>query len=123
MLGKFVRALYGDISGDELKKFSLLSLTFFFIIGGYWLLRPLKDSIFFSSVGGAYQPKAKMFSVSNPESSDSLTAFFSRSDSNAFFYGSNNDFPIANFSVFPVSCRFQYSIDSNIYKLIVDSNV
>jgi AAA family ATP:ADP antiporter len=56
--------LYGDLTYTELRKFSLLGLTFLFIIGSYWLLRPLKDAVFFSIVGGReYQPIAKMLSV------------------------------------------------------------
>ena len=66
MLNRLIRALYGDISKDEIKKFSLLAITFFFVIGSYWLLRPLKDGLFFSIVGGKdWQPLAKMFSVVN----------------------------------------------------------
>lgn len=56
--------MYGEISVDELKKYSMLGLIFLFIIGSYWLLRPLKDAVFFSVVGGkAYQPYAKMLSL------------------------------------------------------------
>ena len=66
MVQRMVRAMYGDVSSDEIKKFGLLALTFFFIIGAYWLLRPLKDSIFFGTVGGGYQPIAKQFSISPP---------------------------------------------------------
>ena len=63
MFSRIVRALYGDISKEEMKKFGLLSLTFFFTIGGYWLLRPLKDGVFFTMVGKNYQPLAKLISV------------------------------------------------------------
>ncbi len=44
------RALWGDISGEEFKRFGLLSLTFLFIIGTYWLMRPLKDGLFMNIV-------------------------------------------------------------------------
>jgi AAA family ATP:ADP antiporter len=61
---RLIKALYGEISVDELRKFSLLALIFLFIIGSYWLLRPLKDAVFFTIVGGKhYQPYAKMLSV------------------------------------------------------------
>lgn len=63
MFSRLIRALYGDISSEEIKKFSLLSLIFFFTIGAYWLLRPLKDGLFFKMVGKQYQPTAKMLSV------------------------------------------------------------
>lgn len=63
MFSRIVRALYGDISNEEMKKFGLLSLTFFFTIGGYWLLRPLKDGVFFTMIGRNYQPLAKIISV------------------------------------------------------------
>lgn len=56
--------LYGELTYTELRKFSVLGLTFLFIIGSYWLLRPLKDAVFFSVVGGReWQPIAKMLSV------------------------------------------------------------
>jgi AAA family ATP:ADP antiporter len=63
MVSRLIRAIYGDISAKEIKKYSLLSMTFFFVIGTYWLLRPLKDAIFFGTVGGKYQPLAKTFSA------------------------------------------------------------
>jgi AAA family ATP:ADP antiporter len=56
--------LYGELTYRELHKFSLLGLTFLCIIGSYWLLRPLKDAVFFAVVGGReWQPIAKMLSV------------------------------------------------------------
>ena len=63
MLPKPLRMLWGDLSSEEVKKFGFLSFTFFFVIGSYWLLRPLKDGIFKSVVGMAYQPRAKMLSL------------------------------------------------------------
>ena len=63
MLPKPLRFLWGDLTSEELKKFGLLSAIFFFIIGSYWLLRPLKDGIFATLVGLEYQPMAKIFSV------------------------------------------------------------
>eukprot|EP01104_Vermistella_antarctica_P006363 TRINITY_DN17067_c0_g1_i1.p1 TRINITY_DN17067_c0_g1~~TRINITY_DN17067_c0_g1_i1.p1 ORF type:complete len:483 (-),score=93.76 TRINITY_DN17067_c0_g1_i1:23-1471(-) len=58
-----LRFLFGELSRAELVKYSLLSLTFLFIIGTYWLLRPLKDGVFSALVGLEYQPRAKMASV------------------------------------------------------------
>ena len=56
------RALWGDISGEEFKRFGLLSVTFLFIIGTYWLMRPLKDGLFIKIVGATYIPWAKIAS-------------------------------------------------------------
>lgn len=63
MFSRIVRALWGDLSKEELKKFSMLSLTFLFIIGTYWLMRPLKDALFMKIVGKLYIPYAKMASL------------------------------------------------------------
>jgi AAA family ATP:ADP antiporter len=45
------------------KKFGFLSLIFFFIVGSYWTLRPLKNALVKMSVGVSAIPMAKMFSV------------------------------------------------------------
>ncbi len=63
MLNKLLRTIWGDLSKDEFKKFGLLAVTFLLIIGAYWLLRPLKDGIFASTVGIKYQPTAKIISL------------------------------------------------------------
>jgi AAA family ATP:ADP antiporter len=63
MFSRLARALWGDLSREELKKFSMLSLTFLFIIGTYWLMRPLKDALFLKIVGKLYIPYAKMASL------------------------------------------------------------
>ena len=57
------QVLWGDISDDELKKFGLLALAFFLLIGSYWMLRVLKDA-FLGTLAGfkEYQPIAKMLS-------------------------------------------------------------
>lgn len=39
------RRVTGDLDGDELLKVLWLSATLFFVVGGYWLLRSLKDPI------------------------------------------------------------------------------
>lgn len=52
-----------QLSQGEFQKFGLLSLIFSAIIGTYWLLRPLKDSIFMSVVGSDYIPYAKFLSL------------------------------------------------------------
>jgi AAA family ATP:ADP antiporter len=64
MLKKVARALWGDFeSGAEVQKFGFLSVIFGLIIGTYWAMRPIKDSIFNAIVGMDYQPKAKMLSL------------------------------------------------------------
>lgn len=63
MLHRLKTILWGDISGEDLKKYGLLSFTFLFIIGTYWLMRPLKDGLFFKIVGKLYQPSAKIASL------------------------------------------------------------
>ncbi|HBS48557.1 TPA: hypothetical protein DEO28_01490 [Candidatus Dependentiae bacterium] len=63
MLARIVRWFWPDLSELEVKKYGLLSFAFFFIIGAYWLERPLKDGIFFPVVGKAWQPTAKIMSV------------------------------------------------------------
>ncbi|MCK4264741.1 hypothetical protein KAW80_00065 [Candidatus Babeliales bacterium] len=63
MLARLKKTMFGDIAPVEVKKYLLLALTFFFTIGAYWLLRPLKDGIFFNTVGKDLQPNAKWFSL------------------------------------------------------------
>ena len=61
-LHKIKKALWGDLSSEDMKQFGMLALTFAFIIGTYWLMRPLKDGLFFKIVGRGYQPYAKIIS-------------------------------------------------------------
>ena len=63
MLSKIVKTIWGDISPEEIKKFSLLSGIFFLIVGTYWLLRPFKDTIFLRTVGKLYLPHVKIASA------------------------------------------------------------
>ncbi len=44
-MDKIMRKISGDLEGDDLLKVLWLSGTLFFIVGGYWLLRSLKDPI------------------------------------------------------------------------------
>ena len=55
--------LWGDLTREEYKKFGLLAATLLFIVGTYWLLRPIKDALFASTVGSAYLPYAKVASA------------------------------------------------------------
>ena len=63
MFIRFFKFFGKDLNDQEIEKFSLLAMAFFFIVGGYWLLKTLKDGFFFNVVGGNYQPKAKMLSL------------------------------------------------------------
>jgi len=53
------------INGDKKEqiKIVLLSICFFLVIGGYTLVKELKDSIFLNIVGLEYLPKAKLISM------------------------------------------------------------
>src|ERR1700722_16851563 len=57
------RTMFGQFTKEELKKFLLLGGTFIFLIGVYWTLRPMKDSIFMSMVGKDNIPWAKLVSL------------------------------------------------------------
>jgi ATP:ADP antiporter, AAA family len=64
MFKRIAATLWGNFeSWDEVKKFGLLGTIFGLIIGTYWALRPIKDSIFGAIVGVEYQPKAKFLSL------------------------------------------------------------
>lgn len=63
MSNRIVQTLWGDLKGDELKKFILLAAGFFFIIGSYWPMRTLKDSFFINMVGPTWQPYVKLLSL------------------------------------------------------------
>lgn len=56
--------LYGDeLPISEMLRTLCLASTLFFMIGGYWLLRSLKDTIMITICGVQYIPKAKILSV------------------------------------------------------------
>jgi len=65
MTNRIATTLWGKFeSKAEVRKFAFLALVFFFIIGIYWAMRPLKDSIFDTMVGiKKYQPWAKILSL------------------------------------------------------------
>ncbi len=54
---------FGNFEREEFKKFLRMGLIFALIIGIYWTLRPLKDSIFIQLVGTLQLPFAKTISV------------------------------------------------------------
>lgn len=62
LLRKPTRALWGEISDEELKKFGVLAVSFFLIIGAYWSLRVIKDAFFDTLIGLHNQPIAKILS-------------------------------------------------------------
>lgn len=62
-LNSIVTMLYGELSPTELLQASFFSLLLCFIVGIYWMMRSLKDSIFATIVGLEYQPMAKMLSL------------------------------------------------------------
>jgi len=63
MVSRLIRILWGDLSGEEIKKFGLLSAGFFILIGSFWPLKILKDVIFINTVGSMNQPIAKILSL------------------------------------------------------------
>lgn len=54
---------FGAFEKEEFKKFLRMGSIFALIIGVYWTLRPLKDSIFMQLVDKMYLPYAKTISV------------------------------------------------------------
>ncbi len=63
ILQKFLRYIYGDFTPAERNKFILYGGLFFFIIGIYWSLRCVKDSIFNAFVGSEHTWLAKILSL------------------------------------------------------------
>ncbi len=63
MFSGIFRTFFGEMSAPEIKKFSLCSLAFMLLIGGYWMLRILKDVLFDDLVGIVHQPKVKILSM------------------------------------------------------------
>ena len=58
------RRVYGDaFPWDDFVRTLVLSMTLFVMIGGYWLLRSLKDAVLTALCGVESIPKAKMLSV------------------------------------------------------------
>jgi len=61
---KIHKQLYGDkLPPSELLRTLCMASTLFFMIGGYWLLRSLKDPVLTALCGVTAIPKAKMLSV------------------------------------------------------------
>ncbi|MBT4856420.1 hypothetical protein HOM50_01080 [bacterium] len=47
MISRVIQRFFPDLNDHETKKFGLLSLSFFTIIGVYWLMRLLKDTVMY----------------------------------------------------------------------------
>jgi AAA family ATP:ADP antiporter len=60
---ELVSKVTGNLEGDDLVRVMWLSCTLFFIVGGYWLLRSLKDPIMSVINGVEYIPSAKIASL------------------------------------------------------------
>jgi AAA family ATP:ADP antiporter len=54
---------FGDFEVEEFKKFVRMGFIFFIIVGVYWTLRPLKDSVFIQLVDRLQLPYAKTVSL------------------------------------------------------------
>lgn len=63
MLKRIAREWFGDFDRQELKKFIFLGVIFGFIIGIYWVLKPVKNSVFMSMVGAKKIGHVKIFSL------------------------------------------------------------
>lgn len=63
LLQGLARPIFGEFEREEFKKFLRMGLIFAFIIGSYWTLRALKDSIFISLVSKDDLPWAKTASL------------------------------------------------------------
>lgn len=57
------KPIFGNFEREEFKKFLRLGAIFSCIIGAYWTLSILKNSIFVNLVGAAYLPWAKTVSI------------------------------------------------------------
>ena len=63
-LTQIFQKLYGkDVPLHEVRRVLFLGSTLFFMIGGYWLMRSLKDPVLTALCGVSVIPKAKMLSV------------------------------------------------------------
>ena len=62
-LDRMVQKARGDMDLDDFLRVLWLSVTLFFIVGGYWLLRSLKDPIMSVIDGVEYIPQAKIASL------------------------------------------------------------
>jgi ATP:ADP antiporter, AAA family len=59
MVSSILKKWYGDFSKEELRKYLFLGVIFSLIIGTYWTLRPMKDSLFGALVVGLGKGEGK----------------------------------------------------------------
>lgn len=57
------KPIFGNFEREEFKKFLRMGLIFAFVLGSYWTLRVLKDSILIDLVSKSAQPLAKAISL------------------------------------------------------------
>lgn len=62
-LERFTSTVTGGLEGEDFIRVAWLSSTLFFVVGGYWLLRSLKDPIMSAIDGVEYIPQAKIASL------------------------------------------------------------
>lgn len=63
IINKIKEMLHDFKNNAELKKLLLLGGAFFFIIGTYSVIRPIKTSVFLGLVGKEYQPLTKLITI------------------------------------------------------------
>ena len=54
------KVVWGDINSEEMLKFGILSVASVIVLGSYWSVRVLKESLFFELVGKNYYGPAKI---------------------------------------------------------------
>lgn len=57
------RPIFGTFEREEFKKFVRMGLAFTFVLGAYWTLRVLKNSMFATLVGAKFAPFGKIVSI------------------------------------------------------------
>ena len=63
-LHRLLRCLYGDaLSRAACVQSAAFAALLCLVVGVYWMMRSLKDSIFAAVVGLEYQPRAKLLSL------------------------------------------------------------
>lgn len=60
---KIAKPIFGNFEREEFKKFLRMGLAFTFILGSYWTMRVLKNSLFSTLVGASYIPYGKTLSL------------------------------------------------------------
>ncbi len=60
---KLSKPIFGNFEREEFKKFLRMGLIFAFVLGSYWTLRALKDSVLIDLISKTAQPVAKTISL------------------------------------------------------------